>query len=114
MRISDWSSDVCSSDLGLGYVFFFNLPGTPLHVLYGSLTLQVTCTIAHFLTTAQLTASAALRPLDGEFAARAAERRVGKGRVRPCSTRWAPYHKKKKRKKQDTSQQNYEAIKRKT
>ncbi len=53
--------------LGLGYVFFFNLPGNPLHGLYGSLTLLVMCTVAHFLTTAQMTASAALRQLDGEF-----------------------------------------------
>ena len=27
--------------LGLGYVFFFNLPGNPLHGLYGSLTIDL-------------------------------------------------------------------------
>ncbi|UCJ16732.1 putative 2-aminoethylphosphonate ABC transporter permease subunit [Pseudomonas sp. MM211] len=53
--------------LGLGYVFFFNLPANPLHGLYGSLALLVVCTVAHFLTTAQMTAAAALRQLDGEF-----------------------------------------------
>ncbi|CAM4079188.1 Ferric transport system permease protein FbpB [Pseudomonas reidholzensis] len=53
--------------LGLGYVFFFNLPANPLHGLYGSLGLMVVCTVAHFLTTAQMTAAAALRQLDGEF-----------------------------------------------
>ncbi|AXO90503.1 putative 2-aminoethylphosphonate ABC transporter permease subunit [Pseudomonas parafulva] len=57
--------------LGLGYVFFFNLPGNPLHVFYGSLSLLVLCTIAHYLTTAQMTASTALRQLDGEFEAAA-------------------------------------------
>lgn len=57
--------------LGLGYVFFFNLLANPLHGLYGSLTLLVICTVAHFLTTAQMTASAALRQLDGEFEAAA-------------------------------------------
>ncbi|WP_238474392.1 putative 2-aminoethylphosphonate ABC transporter permease subunit [Pseudomonas cavernae] len=57
--------------LGLGYVFFFNLPSNPLSGLYGSLSLLVVCTIAHFLTTAQLTASTALRQLDGEFEAAA-------------------------------------------
>ncbi|BAN49909.1 putative 2-aminoethylphosphonate ABC transporter permease subunit [Metapseudomonas resinovorans] len=57
--------------LGLGYVFFFNLPGNPLHVLYGSMTLLVICSIAHFLTTAQMTATTALRQLDGEFEAAA-------------------------------------------
>ena len=57
--------------LGLGYVFFFNLPGNPLGGLYGTLTLLVVCTIAHFLTTAQMTASAALGQLDNEFEAAA-------------------------------------------
>ncbi|MCY1283600.1 putative 2-aminoethylphosphonate ABC transporter, permease protein [compost metagenome] len=57
--------------LGLGYVFFFNLPDNPLHMLYGSMALLVVCSIAHFLTTAQMTATAALRQLDGEFEAAA-------------------------------------------
>jgi len=57
--------------LGLGYVFFFNLAGNPLHVFYGSMALLVVCTIAHYLTTAQMTASTALRQLDGEFEAAA-------------------------------------------
>ena len=57
--------------LGLGYVFFFNLPGNPLHVFYGTMALLVICTIAHYLTTAQMTASTALRQLDGEFEAAA-------------------------------------------
>ncbi|WP_434605143.1 putative 2-aminoethylphosphonate ABC transporter permease subunit [Pseudomonas sp. Z4-7] len=55
--------------LGLGYVFFFNLPGNPLGSLYGSLALLVVCTVAHFLTTAHMTASTALRQLDDEFEA---------------------------------------------
>ncbi|WP_252273594.1 putative 2-aminoethylphosphonate ABC transporter permease subunit [Pseudomonas subflava] len=62
--------------LGLGYVFFFNLPANPLHGLYGSVTLLVICTVAHFLTTAQMTASAALRQLDGEFEAAALSLKV--------------------------------------
>ncbi|WPP00172.1 putative 2-aminoethylphosphonate ABC transporter permease subunit [Pseudomonas sp. HR96] len=57
--------------LGLGYVFFFNLAGNPLHVFYGSMTLLVACTIAHYLTTAQMTATTALRQLDAEFEAAA-------------------------------------------
>ncbi|MCU1721922.1 putative 2-aminoethylphosphonate ABC transporter permease subunit [Pseudomonas sp. 5P_5.1_Bac1] len=57
--------------LGLGYVFFFNLPGNPLHVFYGTMALLVMCTVAHYLTTAQMTATTALRQLDGEFEAAA-------------------------------------------
>lgn len=57
--------------LGLGYVFFFNLTGNPLYVLYGTMTLLIVCTIAHYLTTAQMTATTALRQLDAEFEAAA-------------------------------------------
>ncbi|EIK98505.1 2-aminoethylphosphonate ABC transporter permease [Pseudomonas sp. M47T1] len=57
--------------LGLGYVFFFNLGGNPLHVFYGTMTLLIVCTIAHYMTTAQMTATTALRQLDGEFEAAA-------------------------------------------
>lgn len=55
--------------LGLGYVFFFNLPNNPLSFLYGSMTLLVLCSIVHFFTTAHMTASTALRQLDKEFEA---------------------------------------------
>ncbi|MEK1942544.1 MAG: putative 2-aminoethylphosphonate ABC transporter permease subunit, partial [Pseudomonas sp.] len=61
---------------GLGYVFFFNQPHNPLAGLYGTLTLLVLCTIAHFFTTAQMTAAAALRQLDGEFEAAALSLKV--------------------------------------
>jgi len=62
--------------LGLGYVFFFNLPANPLHALYGSMTLLVICTVAHLLTTAQMTTATALRQLDGEFEAAALSLKV--------------------------------------
>ncbi len=62
--------------LGLGYVFFFNHPANPLNFLYGSLTLMTVCTIAHFYTTAHLTAATALKQLDGEFEAVAASLKV--------------------------------------
>lgn len=55
--------------LGLGYVFFFNLPNNPLSFLYGSMALLVICSIVHFFTTAHMTASTALRQLDKEFEA---------------------------------------------
>ncbi len=61
---------------GLGYVFFFNQTHNPLNGLYGTLTLLVLCTIAHFFTTAQMTAAAALRQLDGEFEAAALSLKV--------------------------------------
>ncbi len=53
--------------LGLGYIFFFNAPGNPLNVLYGTMTLLVLCTTVHYYSTAHLTAVTALKQLDGEF-----------------------------------------------
>ncbi|HUP06357.1 MAG TPA: putative 2-aminoethylphosphonate ABC transporter permease subunit [Caldimonas sp.] len=53
--------------LGLGYIFFFNLPGNPLGFLYHTLALMVACTAVHFYTTGHLTAVTALKALDAEF-----------------------------------------------
>jgi iron(III) transport system permease protein len=53
--------------LGLGYIFFFNAPGNPLHFLYATMTLLVLSTIVHFYTTGHLTAMTALKALDAEF-----------------------------------------------
>ena len=53
--------------LGLGYIFFFNLPANPLGGLYHTLTLLILCTIVHFYTTGHLTAVTALKALDAEF-----------------------------------------------
>ncbi|WP_205700935.1 ABC transporter permease subunit [Jeongeupia sp. USM3] len=62
--------------LGLGYIFFFNDPANPLHFLYGSMTVLVLCSVAHFYTTAHLTATTALKQLDDEFEAVAASLKV--------------------------------------
>jgi iron(III) transport system permease protein len=53
--------------LGLGYIFFFNLPSNPLNGLYQTLPLLVMCTIVHLYTTGHLTAVTALKALDTEF-----------------------------------------------
>jgi iron(III) transport system permease protein len=53
--------------LGLGYIFFFNMPSNPLHGMYQSTALLTLCTIVHFYTTGHLTATTALKSLDAEF-----------------------------------------------
>lgn len=53
--------------IGLGYVFFINAPWNPLNVLYGTLTVLVINTIAHFYTVAHITALTALKQIDPEF-----------------------------------------------
>ena len=53
--------------LGLGYVFFFNATWNPLSILYGTLTVLVVNSIAHFYTVAHITSLTALKQIDGEF-----------------------------------------------
>lgn len=53
--------------LGLGYVFFYNAGWNPLGILYGTLTILVINTIAHFYTVGHITALTSLKQLDGEF-----------------------------------------------
>src|SRR3546814_7274130 len=78
MRISDWSSDVCSSDLPLGRRGDVPLGGIR-HPLSPRLSWPV-ASIAH-------PAAAGT--------ARSEERRVGKECVSTCRSRWSPYHSKK-------------------
>src|SRR3546814_12976374 len=99
MRISDWSSDVCSSDLigdapdvsgvpgamtladfvadfAPGEIDFARLPfDHPLYILYSSGTTGVPKCIVH-----------------SAGGTRSEERRVGKECVSTCRSRWSPYH----------------------
>ena len=55
--------------IGLGYVFFVNAKWNPLNIFYGTLILLAVNTIAHFYTTAHITAVTALKQIDREFEA---------------------------------------------
>jgi len=65
--------------LGIAYIFFFNNPywqltpnltiHNPFHGLYGTMALLVIVHIIHFYTVGFLTASTALKQIDGEFEA---------------------------------------------
>jgi iron(III) transport system permease protein len=63
--------------LGLGYVFFFNAPGNPLHGLQGTMALMVICSVAHFFTVPHLMAVGGLLPLDREIDMAARALRAG-------------------------------------
>src|SRR3546814_11202432 len=74
MRISDWSSDVCSSDLAFQRPWRVGGRSTP-----GGRRI------------------ARARGLsERQVRGRSEERRVGKECVSTCRSRWSPYHKKKK------------------
>src|SRR3546814_2834484 len=84
MRISDWSSDVCSSDLFTTLVMFqlfnaFNAHSDEQSAFHGLFR-------NHWLWAA-LALSLILHIL-----VRSEERRVGKECVSTCRSRWSPYH----------------------
>src|SRR3546814_12409694 len=86
MRISDWSSDVCSSDL-LGAEMFQHQLG----VVAAGFLLDDSGDARRGKSRQQH------RRLDlGGRNRRSEERRVGKECVSTCRSRWSPYHEKKK------------------
>src|SRR3546814_1092948 len=86
MRISDWSSDVCSSDLIGTRVF--------MYISRGSL---MACVSTPLGSAAGEHPAARLRPSCPatrrlSWLSRSEERRVGKECVSTCRSRWSPYH----------------------
>jgi iron(III) transport system permease protein len=53
--------------LGLAYIFTFNVPGSPLNLLYGTLAILIISNVIHYFTVGFLTATTALRQMDAEF-----------------------------------------------
>src|SRR3546814_1563390 len=96
MRISDWSSDVCSSDLAnrnarLCQMRAFLLasltaPGGSPHHCSGN---SCRTLMQRFST---VTAELSHQHNPGWLHARSEERRVGKECVSTCRSRWSPYH----------------------
>src|SRR3546814_9799633 len=86
MRISDWSSDVCSSDLdALRFIEFATdfaksqgMDTEKLEVLYRDARQFIAGKKPNQMDTAELL--------------RSEERRVGKECVSTCRSRWSPYH----------------------
>src|SRR3546814_18945694 len=92
MRISDWSSDVCSSDL-IGALTHGFLTGEALYDL----------DTGRFDPTRERIAVSHLSAMFGLVEVRSEERRVGKECVSTCRSRWSPYHYKKKITEHDLS-----------
>src|SRR3546814_15112168 len=98
MRISDWSSDVCSSDLLLvpGGMNARVVAETQLKSLAGSSGSAAIQSISGFSTiefTTGLSGDLSLAfDVIGELRASSEERRVGKECVGTCRSRWLPDH----------------------
>src|SRR3546814_12599215 len=102
MRISDWSSDVCSSDLnGVLFARRSTGPGSHVNGLADHPVVHVTHQDA--AAYARWVKKALPSEAEWEYAARGGleckayawrseERRVGKEGVRTCRSRWSPYH----------------------
>src|SRR3546814_12024010 len=100
MRISDWSSDVCSSDLPPAQETPSDKPEEAKEQTPGTMDHS---TMDHSLMT-RPAAAEPMKPLpevtDADRAAaiateddhRSEERRAGKERVSTCLTRWSTYH----------------------
>src|SRR3546814_9633213 len=90
MRISDWSSDVCSSDLlvadkselAAGDLVFFGRRGRVDHV-------GIYVGEGRFVHAPSTGKDVMVSDLDS---GRSEERRVGKECVSTCRSRWSPYH----------------------
>src|SRR3546814_11376507 len=103
MRISDWSSDVCSSDLPLGLV------GAVLELLHDVAFLLASSRLVGGRHLVGLVAPGLKVARNVEFGRvvaalgvgldRSAERRVGKECVSTCRSRWSPSHSKKNKRK---------------
>src|SRR3546814_15279802 len=105
MRISDWSSDVCSSDLPLSLMA--ERIGREKAERIWRRSRQAVDALRERTERLGLAVDGATRGsiyLDGNVLdagglahERSEERRVGKGCVSTCRSRWAPYHLKKKK-----------------
>src|SRR3546814_11641787 len=106
MRISDWSSDVCSSDLFVAVEARQIKEGSVIVIRNegpkgGPGMREMLATTAALYGQGMGEKVALIT--DGRFSGatrgfRSEERRVGKGCVSPCRSRWSPYHQKKKKK----------------
>src|SRR3546814_12699129 len=115
MRISDWSSDVCSSDLNAMIGEFgdvgkgnYGLLDAVTYIVYtiprrAYTMFPTVAVIGALMALGQLAASSELTALRAlglsrRRLSRSEERRGGKECVSTCRSRWAPSHTKKKKK----------------
>src|SRR3546814_3741907 len=93
MRISDWSSDVCSSDLKAAQAGFTMKTGVECEFFLLSPDGSAISDAADTAAKPCYDQTALMRRYDviSEIC-RSEERRVGKECVSTCRSRWAPYH----------------------
>src|SRR3546814_9445649 len=85
MRISDWSSDVCSSDLSVAIADVREALDAPQLAMLDALGALLAGSTAALV-------AAARDEMGAAGLVRSEERRVGKECVSTCRSRWSPYH----------------------
>src|SRR3546814_18387471 len=96
MRISDWSSDVCSSDLLVIGLRWYLARAKDGYLRENASYSQISETLTESTEGARTIEALGIghervAALDADCAGRSEERRVGKEGVRTCSSRWWPY-----------------------
>src|SRR5258706_5100374 len=81
--VSDWSSDVCSSDLVVGFAIWEDVRDGCIEIQYG----KTDNARRRIPFSQRVTSVLAMRATDAT-SERSEERRVGK----ECRSRWSPYH----------------------
>src|SRR3546814_20964342 len=108
MRISDWSSDVCSSDLAMDAqaqtvtMITAAVDETALAADSMSATISAIRPDTDVVASEIAALERGFSSVEGKLATlreRSEERRVGKECVSTCRSRWSPFHYKKKTKK---------------
>src|SRR3546814_18751315 len=104
MRISDWSSDVCSSDLDVRRVLAVNVEGciwcaqeavarmSTRHGGKGGAIVNVSSGSAYIGNPGDGVLYALSKGALNTLTIRSEERRVGKARFSTCRSRWSPLH----------------------
>src|SRR3546814_13888463 len=94
LRISDWSSDVCSSDLRAGPCHESGVRAA--RSAAPAQTASVSSTMPHGMSRSPAAggprAGCGHKPHDAQDESRSEERRVGNECVSTCRYRWSPYH----------------------
>src|SRR3546814_2319031 len=95
MRISDWSSDVCSSDLIVAWQHFLAILALSTNVKEARARLNEDLRQTLDVLDLPFALVQAVEHVDSPSAfrdLRSEERRVGKECVSTCRSRWSPYH----------------------
>src|SRR3546814_19634848 len=99
MRISDWSSDVCSSDLLIWVNGALGLAAATQEYVLAGVGVGLALAALRVLALIEKRLGEKWQILEYQITTRSEERRVGKECVSTCRARWSPYHEQKNKRR---------------